>query len=75
MTGNLSLVLAATNVYQGFRTSRADGVYASIDMGVGFVAPRAGWLGILGAVGYSLNGGSKGLAQEFKQLTNTCGKP
>jgi YD repeat-containing protein len=73
--GQMSLVLGGWDVLQGWRTSTAQGMYATTDFAVGQSLSKGGWLGVAGAFGYSLLGGSEGIHSMVKEAISSCPQP
>ncbi len=63
------------NVVSGFRSSVADGLYATTDMAVGTALAFVPLAGVPVSIGYSAHGGSKALVNDVRYATGRCRAP
>jgi hypothetical protein len=63
------------NIFSGFQSSVADGIYATADMAVGTALAYVPYAGVPLSIGYSLHGGSKAIVKDAKYVTGQCRAP
>ncbi|MCW5672744.1 MAG: RHS repeat-associated core domain-containing protein [Hydrogenophaga sp.] len=63
------------NVVSGFRSSIADGLYATTDMAVGTALAFVPLAGVPLSIAYSAHGGSKALVNDVRYATGQCRAP